>query len=462
MKKPDHRTVKDILVHPRWDPLIPTMDQSNVTSGQMRILDDFLAFIEGRGIASIWALKVSDCLSFDAGYQSANRLRALKRAMEVVFPGQPAILLLTDAVRQKETETRKPKVVKASKRALKVSIPEDELPTIWKEALADMEAGFDKRGVIAPSPNMIGTFRMKLRQMAWSARKAGLPMAFSVEVVKAYARDLRDRDLSPATLRASFSAVQKSARYVGADKGVLDLLAELLRVYEAKANKAPKKKYAKLQKTGYSPVAIMDHADELLEGSHTLTCPRSRQALRNTAAALAIFSVLPVRLADTRLVFGEHLTWQDGAYELHLVLSKSGERYDAKIDPRLNRFIDALILRGCDEAWLDHMREDCLQSDRPVFVRNDGEGVGYNYVSDCWRRIYETGEHIARTIQHTFLGIELGVAGTDMALAACGQSSPGTAQKYQDDAVAKAKRLQALKAIAGLVSGEFGDLFEFV
>lgn len=461
MKTPDRRTVAEILQHQRWDPVIPTLDQDKVNAPQMRILDNFLAFVEDQKIAPIWALKVSDCLSFDARYRSANRLRALKKAMQVVFPGQPAILVLTDTIRQKEAQTRIPRAAKPRPRTLKVSIPPEELPRAWKDALEFMEGGFGREGVIAPSQNMIATYRMKLRQFAWSARNAGLSEEFTTDAVKAYARDLRGRGLVAATQLASFSALKKSARYVAADREVLDLLSELIRKSEYLARKAPKKKYEKLQKTGYSPVPIIDTAVDLLKEAQALTCPRVQQARRNTAAALALFSVLPVRLADTRLHFGEHLSWQEGHYELHITLSKDEEAYDAEIDPRLNQFIDALILRGCDAIWLPQMREDCINANRPLFIRNDGEGVGYNYISDCWREIFGTGEHIARTILHTFLGIELGAAGTDMALAANGQKSPKTAAAYQDEMVGKARRLQGQKSIATLVDDAHLALFEF-
>lgn len=461
MKKPDRRTVPEILQHARWDSIIATLNLSEVAVDHLRILDDFLAFVEERQLTSIWSLRVSDFLSFDDSYQSANRLRRLKHGMQSVFPGQPAILVLTDAIRWKEASARKPGVSKSRRRELKVSIPVEELPGAWKAALEDMEAGFDRGGVVAPSLDMIPTYRMKLRQFAWSARKAGLPEEFSADAVIAYARDMRERSLVAATQLASFSALKKSARYVAANREVLELLSELMRKSEEQARKAPKKKYENLQKTGYSPVAIVDQADELLKEARSLTCPRSQQARWNTAAALALFSVLPVRLADTRFNFGEHLSWRGGVYELHLTLSKDGEYYDAEIDPRLNRFIDALILRGCDEVWLPQMREDCMNSNRSLFIRNDGEGVGYDYISDCWRTVFGTGEHIARTILHTFLGIELGAAGTDMALAANGQKSPKTAAAYQDEMVAKARRLQGQKAFEGMVDDAQLALFEF-
>ncbi|WP_323778185.1 hypothetical protein [Leisingera sp.] len=442
--------------------MVATLYPERVTAPQMRILDKFLEFVEGRKLASIWDLTMSDFLSFDEGYQSANRLRNLKQAMEAVFPGQPAILVLTDAIRQKEAGARPQKVGVAKPRPLKHSIPDHELPTSWQEALADMVAGIDRPGAMAPSPKMIPTYRMKLRQLACSARKAALPEAFTIEAVKAYARDMRKRDLAAATQLAAFSALLKCGHYVDADRAVMVLLAELIRASEAKTRRAPKQKYGKLQKTGYSPAAIIDRATGILEESKGFKCPRSRQARRNCSAALALFSVLPVRLADTRIKFGENLIWRDGSYELHLELSKDGQIYDAKIDPRLNLFLDALILRDCDPVWLEYMRANCLDTARPLFMRNDGEEVAYNYVSDCWRQIFGTGEHIARTILHTFLGVELGAAGTDMALSANGQTSPETAAAYQDEMVKKAQRMQGQASLMDIVDDAGRALFDFV
>ena len=42
--------------------------------------------------------------------------------------------------------------------------------------------------------------------------------------------------------------------------------------------------------------------------------------------------------------------------------------------------------------------------------------------------VIKAGEQIARTILHTFLGVEFGQAGTDLAIATIGQSSPETAK----------------------------------
>lgn len=459
MKKPDDRTRTEVLAHPRWDPLIGDPQISNAPLCELRLVDDFLAFLEKSNLMAGGKITADTFLRFDQKNSSGSRLRALKFAIMTIFPGHPSILPLGEALRSREP--KRDRKIRPSSCPLKKSVPFDTLPTPWKDAFADMDAGFDRNGQMPPAPGMMATHKMKIRQLLNSARSADLPDEISSETVRAYARDLYERNLAPATLRASFSAVLKFARFVAADPEAVELLKELTRIYEGKAKKAKSKKFQHMQNTGYSPVAIIKLAQSILKEAPSLKSPRSRHAQRNRAAALAMYSVLPLRLSDTRLIFGETLLWNGSKYTIETTLSKSGYPYVTDLDPRLNTFIDTLILRGCNPAWLDDMREQCLQEHRPLFITNDGNPVGYNYVSDCWRKTFGTGEHIARTILHTFLGIELGEAGTDLAMAATGQRSHATAEAYQRDALAMAQRMKGQAKLADVASTYDSSIFEF-
>lgn len=459
MKTPDYRTKNNILQHQRWDPLIGDPNLINASVYELRVLDDFLAFLETRKITSLADLTVQEYLKFNAGRTSKNRLRSLRSALMTVFPGHPSVLVLEEAIRAHGKQPARKR--NRSKRRLSKSVRLNDLPLSWREALDDMDLGVDRNGQLPPATGMMATHKMKLRQLLCSARAAGLPDELSVDTVRAYARDLRSRELAPATLRSSFAAVQKFARYTAADDETLELLADLNRVYETKANRAKSKKFEHLQNTGYSPVELVNQAHEILSGVAMIHNPRSKQERRNRAAALALFSVMPVRLADTRFVFGETLFWTGERYTIETVLSKSGYPWAADIDPRLNVFIDTLILRGCDPVWLDQLREECLANKRALFITNIGEPVAYGYVSDRWRAAVGTGEHIARTILHTFLGIELGQEGTDMAMAANGQRHHGTAKAYQDDALAMAQRMKGQTELMNVAQQSDLKMFEF-
>ena len=459
MKTPDYRTKFEILQQRRWDPLIGDPNLEQATVHELRVLDDFLAFLEVRQIASFTDISAQEFHRFNQGRTAATMLRLLKRAIMTVFPGHPCILALEEAIRSLE----KGRVRSRGKRRKtpSKSVPFDQLPKDWQTALLHMEEGFDCNGQLPPATGMMPTHKMKMRQLLCSARAAGLPDVLSAESVRAYARDLRDRDLAPATLRSSFAAVQKVARYIAADDETLSLLADLTRLYETEAHKAKSKKFQHLQKTGYSPVALINQAHGILSEVDELQSPRSRQERRNRAAALALFSTMPVRLADTRFVFGETLFWNDGRYSIETRLSKSHYPWATEVDSRLNIFIDTLILRGADPVWIDHMRDACFEQKRALFVTSTGDPVAYGYVSDLWRSAVGTGEHIARTILHTFLGIELGQAGTDMAMAATGQRHHATAKAYQDDALGMAQRLKGQAELTKIATQTEMEMFEF-
>ncbi|UWQ02842.1 hypothetical protein K3X44_05845 [Aliiroseovarius crassostreae] len=459
MKTPDYRTKSEVLAGARWDPMIGDPNISNATVLELRLVDDFLAFLERPISVNGNGITADVFLRFDQKNNSQRRLRALKFALMSIFPGHPSILHLEEAIRQREP--KRSRKGHSSPRRLNVSVPFDTLPLPWKEAFADMDAGFDRNGQMPPAPGMMGTHKMKVRQLLFSAREAALPDEISTDTVRAYARDMSARNLAAATLRASFSAILKFARYISTDHESIQLLEELTRIYDRKARRTKSKKFQHLQNTGYSPVAVIEQAQTILDEAPKILSPRSRHAHRNQAAALAIFSVLPVRLADTRLIFGETLFWNGNRYTIEMTLSKSSYHWETELDPRLNIFIDALILRGCNPIWLDEMRDKCLQEHRALFITNDGSPVAYNYVSDCWRQVVGTGEHIARTILHTFMGIKLGEAGTDLAMAATGQRSHATAVAYQGDALAMAQRVKGQTELSDVAKEFDPSVFEF-
>lgn len=62
-------------------------------------------------------------------------------------------------------------------------------------------------------------------------------------------------------------------------------------------------------------------AEKVSAEANELDCPRERQAQRNQAAAIALFFAMPVQLADTRLVFGETLSWNGATYVIDTRLS---------------------------------------------------------------------------------------------------------------------------------------------
>ena len=234
-------------------------------------------------------------------------------------------------------------------------------------------------------------------------------------------------------MRASFEELWRFARYAGLPDEICGLLHHTYLYCVRMEHGETPLKFGKLVAIG-SLADSLALARGLLEEARTEEDPRAFAARLNEAAATALFSILPLRLADTRLDFGQDLSWDGERYHIHVLTSKCDEDFRGPVHPGLNAFIDPLILRGAAPQYLGELREACMRSGRPVFVKACGTGVGYGYVSDIWRRHLGTGAHISRTRVHTELA-RLGPEGVEMALALCAQRSPKSAEKYHAESV---------------------------
>jgi hypothetical protein len=155
----------------------------------------------------------------------------------------------------------------------------------------------------------------------------------------------------------------------------------------------------------------------------------------NHAASLALFVLLPVRLSDTCLVWGRDIVWDGTGYFVAFVTNKTRAPVRRRLPAFLTPVLDALLLRGLDEAFLPAVREKALREQRPMLALRSEHKVFDEYVSHAWRRHFGTGQHISRTLVHTQLG-KLGPEGVEAALEACVQRDERTRKFYQGKAVA--------------------------
>ena len=82
--------------------------------------------------------------------------------------------------------------------------------------------------------------------------------------------------------------------------------------------------------------------------------------------------------------------------------------------------------------------------------------MAYTFVSDVWRKHFGTGEHIARTEIHEAFAQARGAEGTDLALAACSQTSIQTAGHYHTQRL-KRSRLDRMQTELLNLMHEFPD-----
>lgn len=432
----DRRCEAEILSERRWRPLHHLTDRLSVQ--ELRDIDRLLRLCEAEGIAHIDDITESFIEKVDHDGVSGIYLKRLAKALAALLPGT-ALAIRAAAVagrRQSAWRITRPKEKKGRVYVATKTIPECDLPEAWRRAIADMRAGFSSNSGRAPAMTITETIAMKLRQLAKSAHDMGLQADLTLDTLAALHRDMNNRGLSSNTKRATCSALGRFAAYISAPAEIRAELRRLTALHDGRAAKETKRKERILQDVDVSAAKVIAKANELLAEARTLTNPRSALKRRNDAFCLAFFMILPMRLNDTRLTFGEELTWDGTQWNLRLTTSKTEVDYACRVHPFLTPFIDALVLNGLDPAYLETARDDCVSRKRPALITRTGSGVGYNYVSDVWRAHFGTGEHITRTEVHESFAEAKGAIGTELALALCGQTSPETAVHYHG------KRLQ--------------------
>lgn len=455
----DWRSADEILAQPRWKGLHASAQ--GLDTQALRDVDRLLARCEAEGIAHVDDITEALIDSVDAGSVSAYYQHRLVKALARLLPGTALAQRAAACVlrrRQRSSAGRSQPTPKRTRAASK-SLPESDLPLAWRDALATMRAGVGTRTDRAPAPSIVETIAMKLRQLARSATDRGLPVALSLEAIGALHDDMQARGVTASTRRATTSALARFAQYIAAPQEIRDELRRVTSLHDASKTAEIKRKEKVLHKTDVSARAVLAKARDLLAEATTTTNPRSAHSRRNEAFCLSFFTLLPIRLSDARLTFGEDLIWAGGSWNLCITTSKNGVDYAAKVHPHLEPYIEALILQGLDPVYLDQRREACLADRRPALVTWTGEGVGYNYVSDVWRKYFGIGEHIARTEMHESFAARLGVEGTELALRACGQRSPQSAKHYHGQRIRQTRMTRMQDGLQALATDLPGDAF---
>ncbi|SFB14927.1 hypothetical protein SAMN05421688_3251 [Poseidonocella pacifica] len=441
----------------REDPLmapyrnLPAFD--DVPLEDLRVLARFLAFAEARGIS---VPTEADYLAYTADTGSSRRLRSLKCALDRLLPGNPAVhVVLAAAIAAKAPahpgeSKRQPRVA-----ARRVDV--SNLPTEWQALLRDMRLGALPLHVAAPAASRVDGMEDVLREYAHVQREAGARLEITVEGVRrleasraahAAARSSpkhRDQGNRPATRHTAVMRLRQFSEALSLDPALIADLRAHENALRRKLDTVVPLKFARLEdlpdlKTTWTL------AHKLLDDSAAE--PRRQTALRllNEAAVIAVWTLLPLRLRDGQLLWERHVRFDDPRYRVDIVTAKEDEPLRGPLHRVLTPFLDALVLRGLDPAWLGEMRPRAMDQQLPLFRDVDGRMLARSYPSKVWRTHFGTGAHISRSRVHTELG-QLGPEGVEAALAIEAQRDPRTAAHYHGKAVSAAKRLRGQEMV---------------
>ncbi|WP_417809552.1 hypothetical protein [Thioclava sp.] len=441
---------------PHWEGVISVESaEALVCSGKIKTrefgpLDDFLCL-------RMAALNRDEhpTLSYLLENWNVAKLRLLRRVVWAIFGEDPILRALDVYIHERSGSTRKPPGGRKP-RARRFSVPPEDLPAEWLEALGRMTDGLPSRFEQRQPPpvaSMIQTTRTKLCELILVARQNNLEENISIETLEAYERSLlgRERPLSRVTIRSAIRQVHGFARYIGASTTVLEHLAARVCYHERRAAlAAPVKEQRVLSLPSYEEIFEIA-LDMLGEAENTKNGVRA-QFLRNAAVAITLFCPFPLRVADTVLRFGEEILWDDNGYRFNLIMSKSKRPFTAPVLPLFGFFIDQMILQGASSEHLQDLRKACFERKRRLFVAHDDSNLDPRYVSAIWSQVLGTGSHAARTKLHDEFG-RLGSRGVELALLACGQRSEKTAEAYRT----RAFKLLTIKKAHSDAIGEITD-----
>lgn len=435
-----HGVVAEILQKSIWndvdrDHVTALLETRKIRAHHIRELDEFLTFrtslVDDELEPDAIRARLAGFRHVDGGL---DKLRRVRRALLLIFDEADLAAELAEAIsaglRIKPQDTQRRRG-----RALTQSIPVTDLPPLWQRALEDMRDGFPGEDGTSPALEIVKGIARTMRQMAKIALDEGLPIHLTTNLAIAYERSLKRREdpLSAHTIKKYLEDIKVFARYLGADPEFLNHIADRYRRQARRADKAPTRLDFRAAKVPDFQ-AVLSLSLNMLDKARETINLNSAHALRNRAAAIALVSPLPLRIADLTVFFGQNITWNGERYHLHIPeTSKMGHPYNANIHPVFGHFIDQLVLHERPSSQLESAREACLQEGRALFVNRTGQPVCKNYVSICWWHVFGTGSHVARAKIHDQLA-RLGPRGVQLALAACGHRSDESAEFYRSRA----------------------------
>ena len=318
-----------------------------------------------------------------------------------------------------------------------------ELPDTWQAALRRAAQGLPGEKAAAPTRDILERMCMKLCQLVWSAREAGLIPDLTEEVASHYLMDLearlraRPRGIRWATMRATAEELYRFARYIGTvAEGDQKYLMKRLSRYEFFEKGQDALKFTALLETGNTTLSVLDQADKLLEHAARKNNPEARHRFRNAGAILGLYSIVPLRNADADLILGKTLLWESGTWIIDTPIQKtaahSPDHLVVPLEPEFSRYVDVVIQGDFDSCYLPELRERAVHSGQPLFVHPDRSWPSPTYIPRIFKEQTGNSFTTTRTMLHTDQAISRGEVGTRDAMVMAHQSSPQTAQKYQE------------------------------
>lgn len=435
------KMVLEILEAPWWRPFTQNCDLDLLNPHEVKRLDAWLSWAHA---GNVNPPTIEDYLSYVAEEDTEHGLVTLKRVFDKLkIPKTPATETeLLQAIAHKRHRFRFPGGRK--KRTYwprKFSVSPAELPEMWRRGLSDLHKGVSPTGKRPPAKGTLGTMETALRALCWTCRKADEPFALTSKTLRLHLDEITARGRRASSREIEMMYLRRFMEQIGASEEDVAFAKAAEKELREEAKGEVALKFGTLSRIP-SHQEILNRSVELLAASRQERSLELRTARAAAATALALECLLPLRRADTALRWGLNL-WHTGErYRLEVRTSKTGHDLKTDLVELFTPFLDAMLLRGCDERFLPELRRQAIEERIYLFGHSDGRALSQNRVANLWKRHVGCRPHIARTLVHTELG-KLGPEGVAQALALCAQRDPKTARFYQGKAMRDALLLKS-------------------
>ena len=421
--------VADIVRACWWEPFVDRVNLDRLSVQQVKRVDGWLRWMHENRIT---LPSIEDFLEYASDAESAVPLESLKEAIEIMgLPRTPTTEInLPLAISRKRALSRgqnevKPRVHWPRTR----SVAREELPGEWLDGLDRLAREYCASRPGSHSRGLLPTVEKTLRTFYRWCLDKDVPPVVCAPTVLSFLLDMRARGCRNSTLEITANAFIRFLRGAEISTSEIDKIASFRREFKRHAQSETPLCFQRAARLG--PVAqTLGKAVTLLRHAREATDYGERVEALCGAAALAFFSLVPLRVSDSNLQWGKHVTYTGTGYRLDVQTSKTGEPFNGFLSDFLTPFLDALLLKGCDDCFLDEMRLKAIRGKTLLFAHASGRNPSPKRVANLWSKHVGVRPHVARTRVHTELG-KLGAEGTVMALALCAQRDPRIARFYQ-------------------------------
>jgi hypothetical protein len=448
----------DVLKAPWWKPFLPHTNIDVLHIHEVNRLDEWLHWMQKRKLTAPTA---SDYADFAKKWKSESPLMSIKKSLKKLdIPKVPTVEIeLDQAISSIRSERNNAGKKVRMHWPLRKSAKETDLPTLWQDTLKMLESGKSPKMESCPARGFLPTIKVALRTLSFCCKRADTPVRIDKETIILFVRELETRKNKASTIQIYVSALRRFMVHLDSDQVSVATIAKIERECKRKQNSEVPNSFKRLTEVG-STRAVLSKAIDLLTDARCEASLELRLAKLNGAVALALFALIPLRVADTNLRWGVHITFRNDRYRLDITTSKTGGEFHGELCDFLTPFLDALLLRGCDERFLKAEREKAEKEGRHLFSHANNRHMSDKRVSNLWDRHVGCRPHIARSLVHTELG-KMGPSGVEMALSLCVQRDPRTAKFYQGKAMNDALLIQGnLALLSGFTDEEITQNFD--